>query len=1005
MKIISLDKGCFAFIFGLLLWCTHMDAHNRYAPRHAAFWQSAASGTVSDNTGPLPGVSIYNTTKGQGTISDDRGKYSIVAAIGDTLVFSFTGYKNHRQVVAGNTIDILLLEDTAQLEEVVINAGYYSVKDKERTGSIARITTKDIEHQPVTNALATMQGRMAGVNVTQTTGVPGGGFDIVIRGQNSLRPDGNYPLFIIDGVPYDPAPIGSSYTSSTTPLPTSPLNSINPSDIASIEVLKDADATAIYGSRGANGVVLVTTKKGKTGKTSFTGSLSSGFGRVTRFLDLMNTQQYLEMRREAYANDGVTEYPADAYDVNGAWNQDRYTDWQKELTGGTASFTTAQGSLSGGNEQTRFLLSGNYNKETTVFPGDFRYNKANVLANISQGGANDRLKVNFSASYTFQDNYLPPVDFTREAIKLAPNAPDLYDAGGHLNWENNTFTNPLASLEGDFTANTYDLIANTVIMYDILEGFQAKVAAGYTDLRHTEKQTLPSSMYNPSYGYGSEISSVYVNRVDRSSWIIEPQLSYRKDLEKFGFEVLVGTTYQKRDDNKLVQRGYGFSSNSLIGDPAAANTYAVMDGFSSVYKYQALFGRININFGKRYFLNLTGRRDGSSRFGPDNRFANFGAIGGAWLFSSEQWIRENLPFLSLGKLRASYGITGNDQIGDYQYLNTYSSSGSHYGGVSGLQPSRLFNPDFGWENNKKLEIAAETGFFNDRLNLAFSWFRNRSSSQLVGIPLPGTTGFTEIQANLDATVENKGVEITLMADIIKAKGFRWSSSINFSRLRNKLLSFPGLQGSPYKYQYEIGKPLNIVKAYHFTGVDPQTGIYQFEDVDGDGIISSGGDKQKSIDLNPDFFGGFQNEFVLGPVRLDFLLQFVKQENFNQSFSGMMPGTMVNQPVDVLERWQNPGDQSPYQQFSSGANFPALIANTRYMQSDAGISDASYIRLKNISLSYDIPQQWTGNAKCRVSVQAQNLLTFTSYKGADPEFKVAGVLPPLKMFTTNLTFTF
>ena len=281
--------------------------------------QKSITGTVKDAQGILPGVTILIKGKALGTTTDENGQFSINANPSDILVFSYLGYKTVEITVANQTaINMQLEEDTTQLKEIVLNAGYYSVKDKERTGSISRITAKDIETQPVTNVLATMQGRMPGVNITQTTGISGGNFAIQVRGQNSVRTTGNDPLYVIDGIPYASESIGSFSTAGILSGTTSPLNSINPDTIESIEVLKDADATAIYGSRGANGVVLITTKKGKVGKTKFTGNLTNGYGGVTQFMKLMNTEQYLTMRREAFENDGIVNYPANAYDLNGA---------------------------------------------------------------------------------------------------------------------------------------------------------------------------------------------------------------------------------------------------------------------------------------------------------------------------------------------------------------------------------------------------------------------------------------------------------------------------------------------------------------------------------------------------------------------------------------------------------------------------------------------------------------------------------------------------------------
>jgi TonB-linked SusC/RagA family outer membrane protein len=1007
MKNISLNKGLAALwyplIFSFYLFCTPALARNTL--QFSVSQQQTITGTITDGTAPLVGVTIKLKGTTTTVVSDFDGKYSIAAQTTDALIFSYLGYKTI-EITVGNRkiIDVKMLDDTTSLREVTVNAGYYSVKEKERTGSIAKITSKDIEKQPVNNVLATMQGRMAGVNITQNTGMPGGGFNIEIRGQNSLRLDGSNPLYIIDGVPYSSQDIGSGYTSGNIPGQNNPLNSINPGDIANIEVLKDADATAIYGSRGANGVVLITTKKGKEGKTVFTTTYSNGFGQVAHFMNLMKTPEYLAMRREAFANDGVTNYPADAYDVNGTWDQTRNTDWQKEIIGGTATYTNVQSSLSGGSAQTQFLLSGNYNKETTVFLGDFDYIKANGHLNVNHESENKKFKISFTTGYTAQFNTLPSIDLTRDALTLVPNAPSLYDASGNLNWENNTFDNPMAKLEGKIKGETYDFLANTLLSYELGLGFIAKASLGYTDLRQEQLNLLPSTIYNPSYGLGSEVSSVFTNTLNRSSWIIEPQLGWSHTVGKGKIEVLAGSTFQKQKGDQLVSVSEGFASNSLMENPASAAFYLILNSDENVYKYQAFFGRVNLNWKSKYLLNLTGRRDGSTRFGPGRQFATFGAIGAAWVFGEEDLIKEKLSFLSFGKLRASYGTSGNDQIGDYQYLDTYSTSGYTYQGIGGIQPTRLFNPDFGWETNRKLELALETGFLNDRIFSTVAWFRNRSSNQLVGIPLPGTTGFNSLQANLDAEVQNSGLELSLRTVNIKQKNFSWTTNFNLTSTKNKLLSFPGLEASSYKNQYVIGQPVNIVKVYHYTGLDANTGVYQFEDVNGDGTLSASDDKKTIKDLSPKYYGGLQNQFRYGNLQLDFLFQFVKQLNFNENYRTSMPGTMVNQPAGVTQHWQNPGDEGPYQAYSD-SNATLRAASTRFSQSDAAISDASYVRLKNVSLSFDLPQSWTKKFTCKLSLQGQNILTITSYKGIDPEFRSSGYLPPLRIYTTSIQITF
>jgi TonB-linked SusC/RagA family outer membrane protein len=993
---------CLIFL-GFIPSFSPLSAINHFRQPNFNSQQHKVQGNVTDGTNPLPGVTIaVKSKKNNAVISDYNGQFSLTCSPNDTLVVSYIGFKTDLVPIKGRSVvNILLSYDTTTLQEVRVNAGYYSVKESERTGSITRITSKDIENQPVTNVLATMQGRMAGVSITQTTGVPGGGFDIKIRGQNSLRTDANAPLYIIDGMPYSSDPIGYNQTSTSFPTITSPLNSINPDTIESIEILKDADATAIYGSRGANGVVLITTKKGKAGKTNFTINASTGTGTVTKFTPLMNTEQYLAMRYKAFTNDGIATYPQSAFDVNGSWDKNRYTDWQKELIGGTAAITDLKANLSGGSKNTQFLVSGSYNTQSTVFPGKFLYRKAGAQFNLNHRSEDGKFNLVLTTGYGIQNNNQPSADLTSSSKYLAPNAPALYDADGNLNWANNTWLNPLRNLVAEFRSNTKDLVSSTTLSYEILPDLIIKSNFGYSDLQNIETRINPSTIYNPASGATSALSALYLNNTQRNSWIAEPQINWEINLGTSKIGVILGSTFQNQNTSRVFQSGVGFTSNSLIYNLASATTSRILFSEDIQYKYQAFFGRINCNLLDRYFINLTGRRDGSSRFGPGNQFANFGAIGAAWLFSKENLLNKS-ALLSFGKLRASYGTTGNDQIGDYQFFDTYTSTGVLYDGSVGLQPSRLFNPNFGWETNKKLEIALETGFLQDRIFFTSAWYQNRSSNQLVGIPLAATTGFSTMQANLNATVENAGWEFTLRTNNFNGLNFKWTTTFNLSLSRNKLLDFPNLNSSTYREMYRLGQPLNIQLLYQYKGIDPQTGLYQFTDLNNDGKITNPEDKQIIADLNPKYFGGLQNELKYKNWNLQFLFQFVKQ--MNRIAPMEFPGQMANQPLRVADGWEPGNTGASYQIYTAGYNSQAVTANSLRNQSTASIADVSFIRLKNISLSYQLPLNLQ-SVKCQVMLQGQNLLTFTKFKDGDPEFITYGFLPPLKIITSGIQLTF
>ncbi|WP_240338096.1 SusC/RagA family TonB-linked outer membrane protein, partial [Gelidibacter japonicus] len=856
-------------------------------------------GKVVDEAGlPVSGATVLIKGTTIGVATDFDGSYSILVPNQENiLVFSALGFLTQEIIVGSQTqVNVVFRENISKLDEVTINAGYYKTSQRETTGSISKVVAKTIEKQPVINPLATLQGRMTGVNIIQTTGVPGSGFDIKIRGQNSIRSDGNDPLYIIDGVPYasntlqDPNIsfyILNGFKGSNV------LNSINPSDIESIEILKDADATSIYGSRGANGVVLITTKKGYIGKTKFDLNISNGFGTITRKLDLLDTEQYLEMRDEAFENDGI-DYAFSDYDINGTWDRNRYTDWQEFFVGGTAKITNYQAAVSGGNETTQFLLSGNFQSQTTVFPGDFKYSRGSVLLNISNRSKNDNFTMRFSANYSNDKNDLPQTDFLG-SVYIAPNAPEIYDENGEINWEDGTFINPMANINATYLAKTNTLFSNLSFGYKIMPNLEFKTNLGYNITFFNEKNITPNTIYNPAYGLGSEYSSTTVNNSHRHSYIMEPQLEWKKSFKESELTFLGGLTFQKQVSENLVQSGYGFTSNSLIEDLASAADVYVLNNSKTEYVYNAAFARVNYNLQSKYIINLTGRRDGSSRFGPKRRFSNFGAVGMAWIFSEENFLG-NSNILSFGKIRTSFGITGNDQIGDYQYLDTYASSGLYYEGIPTLAPTRLYNPDFSWEENKKFEISLEIGLFNDRILLNTNYYNNRSSNQLIGIPLPTTTGFSTLTANFDATVQNTGLEIEMNAKNVSTPNFSWNTSMNITFPKNELVEFPGLEESTFANQLVIGEPLGILKLYNNLGVNPETGIYEFEDVNNDGIINTS-DRQYIQNLNPKFFGGINNNFQFKNFEFDIFFQFVKQTGYNYQFTNGLPGTNYNQPTD------------------------------------------------------------------------------------------------------------
>lgn len=963
------------------------------------------TGTVTDaNTEqPMAGVNIIEKGTTNGTATDAEGKYTLrTQQENAALLFSFIGYKT-REVAVGerSVIDISLEEDLASLKPVVVNAGYWEVSEKESTGNIAKVTADEIARQSVTNPLAALQGRMPGVVITQNSGIPGSGFTIRIRGENSIRTkegandiDPNEPLYLIDGVPF---PSNSLVQTGTILNSSSPLNSINPADIESIVILKDADATAIYGSRGANGIVLITTKKATAGKTKVEVNVSTGIGKNAAKLDLLNTEQYLQMRNEAFANDGVVPTTSNAPDLT-LWDQSRYTDWQKTLLGGTAHYTDAKTSFSGGNANTQFLFSGDYWRETSVFPGDNAFGRASGHISVKHNDDSGKFAIALVANYTISNNNLPNDDLTSSARTLPPNAPPLLDENGNLNWEQNTsgastWTNPLSYLRNPYEARVKNLSSDLVLSYAPVSWLKIKSTLGYVDIRNEEKVKNFASQLGPD----NSLTGIQIGSGSAETWIAEPQIEYNQKLAGGQLSILLGSTFQESVQENERILASGFSSEALIDNLAAADNVRVTNSGFSQYKYNAFFARVHYNWKDKYLVNLTGRRDGSSRFGPGKRFANFGAVGIGWIFTNEPFIRNGLQFLSFGKLRTSYGVTGSDNIGEYRYLDSYEPTNFPYV-TGGLLPVRLANRDYHWEQNKKYEAAVDLGFVQDRIRISASWFRNRSSDQLLEQPLPATAGsFGSIQVNLPATMQNEGWEFELHTINLVHEKLSWNSSLNVTIPDSKLLEFPYLDElSAYNLRFVIGEPTTIVRRYHSLGVSAEAGDYQFVDANEDESFTND-DRNTIVDLGPRFYGGISNTLQYGNVSLSFFFEFRYQDGNDLFNSFPMPGTQSNQPDDVLSRWQAPGDGAKYMKFSRGSS----VNYNRWRLSDDITTNISFLRLQNVSFSYDIPVKWRDKLKmqqCRIYIQGQNLLHF------GPEKRNILSLPPLRIITAGLQMT-
>lgn len=974
----------------------------------------------------MEGVNVTIAGTNEVVATDKNGNFTLFAYPDAKLEITHIGYERVEYDLEGNSkeVHLKLQSSTTSLVDIVIDKGPYQTTFKNNVGDVSVVSGKEISSQPTSNTLLALQAYVPGLYITQQSGLPGTAVQTLIQGQNSIT-NGNDPFYVVDGVPYQQEllpnlgyVLGMSGTGSLTSSYGSPFSYLNPEDIESVSILKDADATAIYGSRAANGAIIITTRKGRPGKTKINFNLSDGFGQVTHMLPVLNTKQYLEMRHEAFLNHGTQPSIAEGdYDLL-FWDTTSYTNWEKVFIGGTSHYSSYSMSISGGNDQTQYLLSGNYHRETTVFPTSFSDQKGSVHFNINSSSENKKFNVILSGEYLFDNNHLPSTDYTYNAIILPPDAPSLYNADGSLNWALNSSgtstwpnqTNLIAGLANTYQTKGNNLVSNLKLSYNILNDLIARVNCGYTNLAINEFSPGPLSALAPSLRPYSENSSVFQYN-NANTWIIEPQLDYNHNFSKNRIELLVGGTINRNHGNANSVGGLNYSSDLLLQDLADAATIIPLGSTISEYRYAALYGRANYTYNEKYILNLTARRDGSSRFGEDNQYHNFGAIGIGWLFTQENLIKHNFHFLSFGKLRGSYGTTGNDQIGDYQYLATYNPNFSvtnPYQSTSSLVPTGLPNPYLQWEETKKLSVGIDLGFYNDRILIDGTYFQNRSSNQLLYYNLPFTTGYPSIATNFPANVQNSGEEITLHLTNIKNKYFNWTSIINLTIPKNKLISFPNLSSSSYANSLIIGKSIHSLRLYNYAGVNDTTGLYQFRTSEGTTTSSPEGIKDATIILNtdPKYFGNIANTFSYKGIEVTFNFYYVNKISGTDYFGFSVPGQQKNQPTTVMNRWKTLGDQKSIQKFNSTTT--GVITPYRDVtQSNAYYTGASFVRLKNASLGWHIPITWTSKAKLASAIifmQAENLATITNFHGLDPETGNLS-LPPLRVITFGLNATF
>ncbi|MCI9843590.1 SusC/RagA family TonB-linked outer membrane protein [Flavobacterium pectinovorum] len=995
---------------------------------------------VRPDGSPFQGASVAIKDTYTGAITDESGFFLLNdVPVNAKIVISFIGFADKEIAVSGRAEipQVRLEEEVSELDEIKVLAYGITTSKRFATGNSVKITSKDIEKQPVGNVMQALQGRVAGMVITQTSGLHGADVNVAVRGQNSIFNDTNEinaknntnvlkstPLYIVDGIAFPAGGINQlassrdangDYNYITGPNGNgSPLSTINPRDIESIEVLKDANATALYGSRGANGVILITTKKGKVGKPTISVDLNSGVGIVNTKMKALGLNDYLALRRQAFANDNRTPTTSNAPDLT-LWSQTESKDFKKQLVGDPSRTYTGNLSVSGGNNGMTFMLSGNLSSTGSVFD-DNRLSK-NYGFHFSSGYVSPDQKFTANISMTMGSGVsnLASAGFYTNAYSLPPNFP-LYNPDGSLYWYTQgipNIANPLSVLNNSYENKMNSNNTSLNLKYNINPDLNISVNTGFNRSQSSQSVLTPNSAGDPNNpNFFSQ--ATYSESVNKN-FVFEPQINYNKTLRNSSLSALLGGTYQQTSSEQpFYIEASGFASDLYLSNLSLATNYKVRNGDNS-YKYVSIFGNINYIFKEKYIVNGNFRRDGSSKFGSNNLFSNFGSVGAAWIFTSEKFFSWKPQWFSFGKIRSSYGVVGSDNIENYSYLATYSSSSAsnYYSGVKGLVPTRLANPDYKWELSRKFELAADFGFLNDRLLLDVSYYRNRTGNQLVDYPLPMQTGFSSYTQNLDAIVENTGWEITLSTINFQTDKFRWSTSGNISFVSNKLLSFPGLENSPYAYSYVVGKPVGALNLLHYTGNDAN-GRPTFEDVDKDGVITPAlGTNTKVGDLvykgtsAPDFYGGLVNSLKYGDVQLDFNFTFTvgaKSLGIVSQLQGP-PGNLANYPTAVLQEMRELGLEKLYSTRSFSTDFDRLKS------SDAFLQTKSYARLTNVSLSYNFPDTLARRMKLagmRAYLQGQNLLLINfsgkAYAGIDPETGL-GAVPPLQVFVCGLQFSF
>ncbi|GAB3931258.1 TonB-dependent receptor [Larkinella terrae] len=957
------------------------------------------SGTVTDEKGDgLPGVSVLLKGTQRGTSSDGKGQFRLAVPDNSAvLVFSFVGYQSQEIAVgAQSTLTVRLQADEKSLNEVVV-VGYGTVKRSDLTGSVAKVGEENIKATPIVALDRAMQGRAAGVLVTTNSAKPGGGTTIRIRGTGSVNA-GNDPLYVIDG------------------FPTGNLNSINPNDIESIEILKDASATAIYGSRGSNGVVMITTKRGKEGQSGIAFESYYGVQSVRRKIPMLNAREYAEFINEARVNGGGKPY----FDGSSSSQPlpetlGEGTNWQDEVFR-SVPIQSYQLSFTGGESKTRYAISGSYYDQQGVILNSY-FKRFTLRANLDRD-VKKWLKIGLSmqGAHTRSNSSRTETDggttggVTNAAINYAPVFPILNANGTYYRDQsslNGSLVDNPVGLTNEVTDqyNTIRLLSNVFADIRLMEGLTFRTSWG-ADLFSSKSNYYATRLI--ALGAGAN-GSASITDGQNLNWLNENTLTYTRTLaQKHTLTALLGYTTQGYHNESVTANAINFNDDfALYNNLGGGATLQTPASGASDWALISYLARVNYGYDSRFLLTLTARRDGSSRFGPNNKYGFFPSGALAWRLINEKFMQTQ-KWVSDLKLRVSYGLTGNQEIGDYRYLSNIGVSTAALGGATtilrtGGVPGSISNLDLRWEKNAQLDAGIDLGLFSNRVQLTADYYIKTTSDLLFSVNVPQTTGYSTSLRNI-GKVENRGLELALSTINVDRGGFRWNTEFNIAFNKNKILALDGRpeftsgEGSGHlqisnTVLMKVGEPLGNFYGRVVEGIfqnqaeidgsaqkTAKPGDLKYRDINGDGLIN---DNDRTVIGNgyPTFFGGINNTLSFRGFDLNVFLQGSSGNeilNYGRFDQYSLNGNS-NQAKEVLNRWTptHPSNDIPRANSTGGQR----ILSTFH------IEDGSYLRVKNLSLGYNLPAALLKRMtfqSAKVYVSAQNLITVTNYKGYDPE---------------------